>query len=127
MKSAKISPFRPPELPLSEWSRGQALTMVGALVGCASRRAAWPVALGALPTFLCLLALGRRAFTPSGRFGFANAVTTLRLVLVLAFTLLPATCAASWVVALLVLVLVLDLVDGWLARTRGDASAFGGG
>jgi phosphatidylglycerophosphate synthase len=99
--------------------------MAVALVGCAIRRAAWPVALGALPAFLCLLALGRRAFTPSGRFGFANAVTTLRLALVLALALLPGTCAASRVIALLSVVLVLDLVDGWLARRCGDASAFG--
>jgi phosphatidylglycerophosphate synthase len=99
--------------------------MSAALFGCAVFRAAWPVGLGALLSFVGLLVLGRRAWTPSGRFGMANAVTALRLLLTLTLTVLPWGMAASSVVALVAAVLALDLGDGWLARRRGDASAFG--
>ena len=72
-------------------------------------------------SFTALLWLGRRAFTNSGRFGPANAVTLLRLALVLALGALPLPLSAL----LGGVILVLDGVDGWLARKTGSASAFG--
>jgi len=127
--------FRSPEPRLVAWSRGQALTMLSGVSACAGLRAhasehpegfAWPVAAGATLSFLCLLALGRGAFTPSGRFGLANAVTSLRLALVLLLCAPPARLQTNAELALVLSVLALDVLDGWLARRRGDASAFGG-
>lgn len=62
-------------------------------------------------------------------FGAANHVTLARagLVIVLAGCILEpgSTALAWWVIALSVVVLVLDGVDGRLARGRGTASRFG--
>ena len=117
--------IQPKAAPLSAWSRGQALAMAAALLGCACWHAAWPVALCALPSFACLLWLGRGRFTPSGRFGLANAVTTLRLCLLLTLTAPASVLPSLRALALVSVVMLLDLLDGWSARARGDASAFG--
>ena len=62
------------------------------------------------------------------RFGVANAVTTVRAVwvaLAAAVGTFPAGSADWFVVGAAILVTVLDGVDGWLARKRGETSAFG--
>ncbi len=99
--------------------------MAGALLGCAWLHAAWPVALGALPSFACLVWLGRGCFTPSGRFGLANAVTALRLCLLLRSRVPPRVLPALRALAIVSVVMLLDLLDGWSARAVGDASTFG--
>jgi phosphatidylglycerophosphate synthase len=71
---------------------------------------------------LALLHVGR--FTPQGRFGLANAITTVRagLVVVLAGLHSIGPLAAALVTAFL----VLDAADGWVARRpESTASAFG--
>jgi phosphatidylglycerophosphate synthase len=92
---------------------------------CAWLRVAWPSALCAALSFPTLVLLSRHALTPSGRFGLANAVTSSRCVLVLGLTLPNARLADRNAVLLTLGVLLLDLIDGSLARARGDASAFG--
>jgi phosphatidylglycerophosphate synthase len=66
---------------------------------------------------------------PFGRFGPANHVTLLRLILVAAVGALigerPAVRAAWSAVGVTVVVAVLDGVDGWLARRSRVSSAFG--
>jgi phosphatidylglycerophosphate synthase len=119
-------PLSAAEPPLQTWSRGHALAMLLGLVACARWHAAWPSALLAAPSFLICIAASRHWLTPSGRFGLANAVTSLRLALVLCLTAPPAWLSSRASVALTVGILVLDSVDGWLARSRGDASTFGG-
>lgn len=113
------------DTPLAAWSRGQALATSCALGVCVWQRTAWPVGLSALVLFSILLFLGRAAYTPSGRFGLANTVTGSRL-LALLLLILPARLLPVWgALAITLLVLGLDLLDGWLARRCGDASAFG--
>src|SRR5450755_3373645 len=91
---------QPKAAPLSAWSRGQALAMAAALLGCAWLHAAWPVALCALPSFACLVWLSRGCLTPSGRFGLANGVTTLRLCLLLTLTAAPSVLPALGALAI---------------------------
>lgn len=80
--------------------------------------------VGAL-CFFFLVAQARGAWTPSGSFGLPNTVTTLRLVLTMAM-LLAFAREPGWVLALAALVnLLLDVVDGWLARRSGQNSEFG--
>lgn len=106
---------------LEAWSRVHAsLLVVGAVVTSWAGSTEALLALASL-SFTALLWLGRRAFTDSGRFGPANAVTLLRLALVLALGALPLPLSAL----LGGVILVLDGVDGWLARKTGSASAFG--
>jgi phosphatidylglycerophosphate synthase len=117
--------IQPKDPPLAAWSRGQALLIVAALLVAGWQRSAWPVALAAVPSFCCLLSLGRGAYTPSGRFGAANSVTTLRALLLLSLSAPPSKLGTQSVLTIVVVVLALDVLDGWLARRRGDASAFG--
>lgn len=76
-----------------------------------------------------LLVHGVERHHPFETFGSANVVTTVRLALVslvAGLILAPVTQVASWAAALVSLVaVVLDGVDGWLARRSGLASAFG--
>jgi phosphatidylglycerophosphate synthase len=126
MTNPEISDSRAPELGvLSRWSRGQASAQLCAVLACAALHAAWPVQPCALLSFGALLVLTRGAHTPSGRFGWANAVTLLRLAVLLTLTVPGLVVARHWALALVCSVLGLDLLDGYLARARGDASVFG--
>jgi len=110
---------------LARWSRAQAVAQLCAFLACAGLRAEWPLLPCALCSFGALLVLGRGAHTPSGRFGWANAVTLLRLGMLLLLTVTAQGLAGHWVLAIVCGVLGLDLLDGYLARARGDASPFG--
>lgn len=76
---------------------------------------------------LLLMLVARHLRAPT--FGAANAVTLGRGVLTLLLLALlgaPASDALAWlVVAVATVAVALDGVDGKLARTRGEASAFG--
>jgi phosphatidylglycerophosphate synthase len=85
------------------------------------------LAFGILATFVSLRWGGR---FPGTRFGEANQVTMLRAGLVClvggAVFASGAAMGGSWPLAGLVgLVLILDGVDGWLARKLGIATSFG--
>ncbi len=125
-----MTPLPSPPLPaqewlLSRWSRGHALLLGAALAAAVARHAAWPVAACAGPSFAALLWLGRSSYSPRGRFGWANRVTALRVLLSLFLTASPALLTAHGAFAIVLGVLGLDLLDGWLARRYGDASPFG--
>lgn len=66
---------------------------------------------------------------PFARFGPANVVTTVRLVLVAlmaGLTMMSGTTGGAWLaVTATAVAAVLDGVDGWLARRSGLASEFG--
>lgn len=78
-----------------------------------------------LISFGVLLWLGRDVYTPSGRFGWANRITALRLFALLSLTLPLAEALEPWPLLVILTVLALDLLDGHLARAFGDASLFG--
>jgi phosphatidylglycerophosphate synthase len=88
------------------------------------REAAWCAVGGVIGLGVRLMG-ARGAWTPSGRFGFANAITLLRLALAaalpLGFMLLPRLAFVGGVL----LLLLLDTLDGWVARRRGEASEHG--
>jgi phosphatidylglycerophosphate synthase len=82
----------------------------------------WVVLVG----MACLagLTLGSwRRWTASGRFGWANTSTLLRLGLVAWMPAVPG--GRLGVASTAMLVLVLDAADGWLARRFGTAGPFG--
>ncbi len=74
---------------------------------------------------LILLVQTRGTWTPHGQLGVANLVTTLRLVmtfgLLFAYRDLPDAVLCSAALS----ILILDGVDGWLARRYGASSDFG--
>ncbi|MFC3129271.1 CDP-alcohol phosphatidyltransferase family protein [Coralloluteibacterium stylophorae] len=99
----------------------------------ASAEAVLPAA-AALYALVAAIALRCMASShPHGRFGAANAVTLLRAVLtclvgglLVDAPLLAGSRAWQWgAVAIVVVALALDGIDGWLARRQGLASRFG--
>lgn len=71
------------------------------------------------------LIAARGAWTPSGRFGLANAITLARLLLVASLGSLFPLLPRLGFVGLVLAVFALDGVDGRVARTRGECSGFG--
>ncbi len=114
-------------LRLESWSRGHALGSLAALASSIVIARAWPLSIAALLSFTALLAHRdrRRAWTPAGDFGAANAVTCLRLALVSALGVSPRATSALLLAAVALAVFALDGLDGLLARRSGRASAFG--
>ena len=60
------------------------------------------------------------------RFGLANTITTTRLLLLLVVIFLSSVIDTRLTGAALIVVLVLDGVDGYVARRRNEQSEFGG-
>ena len=110
---------------LTRWNEAHAAAMVAA-----AAVAAWlglPVVLAAAAavSFAVLLRSTWRAWTSSGTFGVANAVTTVRLAVILGL-LAGGLWPFPWTLALLALaVILLDGVDGWAARRFGTQGEFG--
>jgi glycosyltransferase 2 family protein len=107
------------------WAYASALSVVlGTLLSLWLETPSVLAAIAAL-CFFVFVAQARRSWTPQGRFGLANGVTTARLVITLWFLLTFAN-QPGWLLAAVALAsLLLDLVDGWLARRAGLSSEFG--
>jgi glycosyltransferase 2 family protein len=83
------------------------------------------VAMAGVVAMAVSVVRGRRAWTPDGSFGAANAVTALRVVLTAMLWLIFELSSPALFVSALVLVFALDGLDGYLARRRGSSSPFG--
>jgi phosphatidylglycerophosphate synthase len=92
----------------------------GAIVG-----APWPVGAAALLSFGVLLVQGRAEWAGDPRRIAPNAVTALRLLIVVAMSVWFHGAPGAWWTGAVVGVFVLDWLDGWLARRAGATSAFG--
>ncbi len=84
-----------------------------------------PLAIAAAWMFGTWVWSYRRRWTPKGTFGWANAVTAVRLVLVFALLALPFHLRRPSAGILLMAFFALDGLDGKLARRSGQSSAFG--
>lgn len=98
--------------------------MGGALGATALFEAPLVLAVVASTSFAWLV-LGSDAWTPSGRFGAANALTSARLLLVMALGVALPGAPGVVLATLVTATLLLDGADGWLARRLGLASTFG--
>lgn len=109
---------------IEQWSLVNAVVMLGATGAVLWTQVLWPLlAIGCL-SLLGLIVVARERWTPSGRFGWANRTTALRLGALGLLPVLPPD--ATWtVVALGLTVLAADGVDGWLARRLDLSSEFG--
>jgi phosphatidylglycerophosphate synthase len=99
--------------------------MLAAALGAAVVRHPAPVALLAAPSFAWLLWRERGRYTAARGFGSANAVTLLRLTLILAISLVLHRAPGMMLGTLVFVIFALDGVDGWLARSRNLSSEFG--
>jgi phosphatidylglycerophosphate synthase len=112
-------------LPLERYGQLQAVLLLVACPLVALARHPWPVALAAALGLSLLLVMQRGRYTPDGSFGSANAVTVVRLAGVLGLTLAGKEAPVALLVPLAVALMLLDGVDGALARRLGTASPFG--
>lgn len=111
-------PSRRAELAAAAW-------MLAAVAVAVWRRDAGWCGAGGLTAHAVRIGAARRRWTPSGRFGAANAITLGRLLVVAALAQLWGALPRLGFVAAALALLALDAVDGRVARARGDASPFG--
>lgn len=107
--------------PIERWSLINAVGVLAATAGAWALESVWPIVLVGGGLLGGLVVVARRRWTPQGPFGRANAVTALRAGLLVLLPLVE----PSVLIALSLLILATDGLDGWLAR-RGDLeSEFG--
>lgn len=114
-----------PEARLEAWTRLNACLLVAGVAAATVAGRPWPLAVLAIASFGLLIALGSGVWTERGHFGGANAVTAVRLSLLVLCALSLHRAPGMLIAALLLGVFALDAVDGWLARHFRDESAFG--
>jgi phosphatidylglycerophosphate synthase len=85
----------------------------------------WPVAVAAVLGACLLLVAWRGRYTPRGSFGLANAISAFRLVCVLWLATLGSEVSTYLVPPLVLSLMLLDGLDGFVARRLGTASEFG--
>ncbi|WP_022836045.1 CDP-alcohol phosphatidyltransferase family protein [Salisaeta longa] len=107
--------------PIERWSLVNALGLLVATGLTLSSASMAPVALVGIGLLAGLGGVAREDWTPSGRWGWANAVTAARAAAVAVLPLVPPTGIA----AIGLVILCTDGLDGWLARRQGEASTFG--
>lgn len=107
------------------WSQLHGLVMLGGTgVALVAGLPMVPISLGVL-SLSVLIVWSRGAWTPSGRFGLANTVTTLRLLMTLALVWRPEQRPGLVLALTALCILALDLADGWLARRFQSGGPFG--
>jgi phosphatidylglycerophosphate synthase len=102
-----------------------AVGMLTAFGVAVASRSVWPFLIGASLSFAGAIASSWRRWTPTGGWGPANALTALRLLLLLGALALYPYLWRWLLVASLLFSLALDAIDGLLARRTGCASEFG--
>ncbi len=108
------------------WNIIHACLMLGGAAGLLILRQPWILGASALLSFLLLSWLGRanlNSLQPFG--GYANQVTALRLVLLLWLSVSFWELPSLAIFAFIVLTLLLDGLDGYLARRYRHHSTFG--
>lgn len=88
-------------------------------------RALWPLVISAAVTFLFLLATAGNNWTEKGIFGKANTLTAFRLLAVFYLALYGFHLNNYCVLIIGLVILILDGVDGWLAKRNYESSEFG--
>ncbi|HWO12214.1 MAG TPA: CDP-alcohol phosphatidyltransferase family protein, partial [Polyangiaceae bacterium] len=108
------------------WSRAHAVAMLAGAGIAMALRMPLVVMSVAVSSFSLLIVQSRGGWTPNGKFGVANSVTAVRVLLTFAL-LIRVEEQPRYAVALAALVVLgLDLVDGWLARRFAEQGPFGG-
>lgn len=110
---------------LTRWSQAHSVLVVAGTALAVWARFPPVLAWVAAGSFAILITLARGTWTPEGQFGSANLVTTVRLVMTLGLLLAHQHFTNVVVAVSTVAILVLDGLDGWLARRFGRASDFG--
>jgi len=109
---------------IERWSLANALVMLGAVGVTVLLESLWPLTLVGVGMLGVLTGVAFTRWTPSGTFGGANLLTSLRLAAIASLSMLPPD-ATTLAFGIGLAVLISDGLDGWLARRYGWASEFG--
>ena len=85
----------------------------------------WWLAIGGALSFLLLILLSYNNWTPNNIFGFANLLTLTRLLLVLWIAVCYWRFSNTVIIALSLVILMADGLDGLIAKRRSEVSGFG--
>ena len=108
---------------LARWASLHATLLLVATAGALVWDVLWPVASVGAVSFGGFVAAFRSHWTPTDSFGAANTLTALRLAGFLALAVLP--MPTLWIAGGAAALLLLDGLDGWLARHFDQSSKFG--
>ena len=118
--------FRIVSFSLTKWSFAHATLCLAAVCAVFIWQHPSPLFLAGHLSFGSLIVLSRPNWTPGLTFGHANLITTGRLLLTLGLFFTGASTYSGIIVFVVALcVLIIDGLDGWVARRRNEASEFG--
>jgi phosphatidylglycerophosphate synthase len=110
---------------LERWSRAHALMMLTGLAAGVLLRRPWPLALCGVSSFAGLWIAMYRGSGLSPGSALANGVTAFRLALTLGVLLAPPATTGTVLALAVMAILLLDGLDGWVARRAAKTSDFG--
>ncbi len=123
---SRTSPARLPALlQLTRWSRVHAVVVCAGTALSVWSRFPSAVAWAAAASFAMAIALSRGQWTPTGQFGRANVITSVRLCTTLTLLMGYGAYGREAVAGVALAILLLDVVDGWCARRFREVSDFG--
>lgn len=108
------------------WHHAHSIAMLFVVAVTAAWRAPGILALWLALSFFVYVVGSRGEWTPQGKFGLANVVTMTRAGLTLTLLWDPLRQAGVVLAFVALSILLLDVVDGWLARRSEAAGEFGG-
>jgi len=111
---------------IANWTLGHAVLMIAATVAAAAGHAQFLLIWAVTASMLVYLALNYQTWSliqPIG--GYANQVTFVRFLLLLFALAMQSVLNVYVFVALVIVVMIADGIDGYLARKYDQASAFG--
>jgi phosphatidylglycerophosphate synthase len=127
MVAGPLSTPAPAKAPsrLEIWSRVHAPIMIVACACAAVLGTPWAVGAAGTLSFAVLLVQSRSAWATQARTIWPNAVTLLRLAIVVTMgSFAHSAPGLAWAAAVGA-IFALDYVDGWVARRTGGTTAFG--
>ena len=119
--------YRPIDLTarLVRWTEVHALLMIASTTTALVTDISWFLPVAGAFSFTVLILATRHYWTEKGSFGWANAITVIRLGGILTLGLTLDRLDYELIIGLVLLLLVADGCDGWLARRLHEASEFG--
>lgn len=111
--------------PGDRWGDAHGILMLLATASAVAFRVPFLTTAVGFISLVAFIVWSRGEWTPSGRFGLANTVTSGRLLLTFALVLRPEAWAGPTLALTALAILALDLVDGSLARRFDGQSRFG--
>jgi len=111
---------------IEQWSRGHAVLVLLGLLGALITNSTFILGLLSLLSFVIYIIKNIRTLRSLHPFGgYANQVTTIRLLILLGLILFGIMVSNLYLVISLVVFVCLDGVDGWAARKFNQATVFG--